>query len=348
MSIHTSFTALLGLRGLRASRVLAIWSLLSLSLAGHTAQAADEPAAAASAPAPAASEPTRVCPPAPVPPDVAQMQQGMRDAVDRGFLWKVSRNGRSSWLYGTLHAAKLDWVYPGPAVQQALRDSDVVALEIDVLDPGVAKRLETAVKTPAKQAALPPELAARLATQARLACVDDALAGLRPEMQAVTLSVLVARDEGIDPSWGVDGFLAGYARGLQKPVISLETPELQMALLVSNKPADTARSVAEVLTELESGETRRTLLRLARAWAASEFSELETYAQWCNCVKTAEQKRFYAQLLDGRNGPMARRIADAHQRGQRVFAAVGALHMVGAKSLPALLAAQGFQVERVR
>jgi uncharacterized protein YbaP (TraB family) len=37
-----------------------------------------------------------------------------------------------------------------------------------------------------------------------------------------------------------------------------------------------------------------------------------------------------------------------HREGRRVFAAVGALHMVGPQSLPRLLERQGFRVERIR
>ena len=33
--------------------------------------------------------------------------------------------------------------------------------------------------------------------------------------------------------------------------------------------------------------------------------------------------------------------------GKRVFAAVGALHMIGPTALPSLLAARGYRVERV-
>jgi uncharacterized protein len=44
---------------------------------------------------------------------------------------------------------------------------------------------------------------------------------------------------------------------------------------------------------------------------------------------------------------LADSIAALHRGGERVFAAVGALHMFGPQGLPALLAARGFEVERV-
>jgi hypothetical protein len=36
-----------------------------------------------------------------------------------------------------------------------------------------------------------------------------------------------------------------------------------------------------------------------------------------------------------------------HAQGQRVFAAVGALHMTGPNALPVLMAGRGYHVERV-
>jgi hypothetical protein len=53
------------------------------------------------------------------------------------------------------------------------------------------------------------------------------------------------------------------------------------------------------------------------------------------------------RLNDERNPNLAARIDALHARGQRVFAAVGALHMTGPRALPALLAQRGYRVERV-
>jgi hypothetical protein len=287
------------------------------------------------------------CPPTAQPPSPEQVQQGMRAATDHGFLWRITRDGRSSWLYGTIHAARPAWMYPGPGVVAALRSSDEVALELDVLDPDISRRLQAALRVPPGTPPLPAALSRRLAAQAKAACLGDALKNLSPAMQAITLSVMSGRRDGIDPAWGVDGFLAGLARGLSLPVRSLETPEAQLALFTDGSAADTEALVGDTLDELESGEAQRVLLRLARAWSDKRLDELSSYEQWCNCLNTPSERALQVRLLDDRNGGLAAGIAARHQAGRRVFAAVGALHMVGPQGLPALLAAQGFQVERV-
>jgi hypothetical protein len=52
-------------------------------------------------------------------------------------------------------------------------------------------------------------------------------------------------------------------------------------------------------------------------------------------------------LNDDRNPALADGIEALHRDGRGVFAAVGALHMTGAKALPTLLQQRGFTVRRV-
>ena len=52
-------------------------------------------------------------------------------------------------------------------------------------------------------------------------------------------------------------------------------------------------------------------------------------------------------MLDARNPGMAAGIAALHESGQKVFAAVGSLHMIGPSGLPALMAHRGYRVEQI-
>ena len=53
------------------------------------------------------------------------------------------------------------------------------------------------------------------------------------------------------------------------------------------------------------------------------------------------------RLLDDRNPASPTRIDALHAGGQRVFAAVGSLHMIGPNGLPALMGERGYRVERI-
>ena len=87
----------------------------------------------ATAPARAAAD----CPPQASPPTAGQLRDGLRDARDRGLLWRIDKDGQTGWLYGTLHVGRPAWASPGPRVHQALREADTVALELDLADPAV-------------------------------------------------------------------------------------------------------------------------------------------------------------------------------------------------------------------
>jgi hypothetical protein len=263
---------------------------------------------------------------------------------DRGVLWRLTRGGRVSHLFGTVHVGKPGWQVLGPHTAAALRGSDTLALEIDPTDPALLAALED--KTPAPP--LPEALNQRLLAATRRACLPLlALANLHPVLQATTLTVLDARWLGLDPNHSLEMLLVQRAKARRMKVVSLESAELQKQVLV---PADAAEAVAlieQTLEQLENLTSRRVLERLVQAWERGDMDTLERYEQWCECAATEDERAFLRRLNDDRNAPLADRIAALHGQGRRVFAAIGALHMTGPAALPRLLAERGFKVERV-
>lgn len=287
------------------------------------------------------------CPPVAQPPTPAQVQAAQDTARDRGFLWRISKGGHSSWLYGTMHLGKLDWVFPGPNVRAALGAADLLALELDVTDPAVAQAVATWAAGQAEPVALSPALRERLARQVAAACLPPgALDGQHPVLRAITLVLLAARWEGLDAGYGQELALALAARGSKLPLVSLETVALQMGTLIPSDPSQATEMLATTLDQLESGAARKASARLAETWALGRLDELEQYERWCECVTNAEDRAFLRRVNDERNLGLAERIDTLHGAGQRVFAAVGALHMTGPQALPALMAQRGYAVER--
>ncbi|MFM2340475.1 MAG: hypothetical protein RLZZ592_128 [Pseudomonadota bacterium] len=284
------------------------------------------------------------CPAAPELPAADRWLAALPGPVDRGLLWRLEKGRQVSYLYGTIHIARRDWIDPGPTVLAALQAADRVAFELDLLDPAVLARLQQAAREPASALALPAPLAERLARQRTQACAGDGLQALRPELQVATLASLSLRDEGLDPAWGIDGWLALLAHARRQTVVSLETPEQQVALLAQERPAARAQAVQRGLDELEDPAARRVALRLAASWAEADRASLENFAAWCHCLDRAAEREAHRRGVTARNPAMAERIAAMHRQGARVFAAVGVLHLVGPQGLPSLLARRGFRV----
>lgn len=265
-------------------------------------------------------------------------------APDRGLLWRVTRDGHSSWLFGTLHVGKPAWARFGPRLSAALQASDVLALEIDPADPALAE----ALTENGAQPELPEALQQRLAQAYARECVSaGALAALHPVLQATTLTVLDARWLGLDAGYAQEQLLAGDARARGRRVVSLETAAQQKSALVPTDPAEAQAVLEQTLGQLEDTSGRRVLARLAQAWEHGDLAALEDYESWCDCASTDDERALMRRLNDERNPALADGIAALHGQGWRVLAAVGALHMTGPQALPRLLAQRGFKVERV-
>lgn len=333
-----------------ASRWRAVWLVAALAASAAVHAASSPPAASAAPAAPStaasASAPTvEGCPPVVPVPSAAELARARRDASDHGVLWRITKQGHSSYLFGTLHVGKLAWAFAGPRLSQALKATDTLALELDVTDPALFAAPPAAAVAPLE---LPRPLRERLARQTERACVpSQALQHLNPLMQAVTLTVLSARHEGLDARFAQEIVLADAARAQGRPIVALEDVQSQMAVLLPSDAGEARRLLEQSLQQLERGRARVLLRRLADAWDASRLDELESYAAWCECAASAEDRRFLQRLNDDRNAPMAERVDRLHVQGKRVLVAVGALHMTGEHGLPRLMAARGYRVERL-
>ena len=130
-------------------------------------------------------------------------------------------------------------------------------------------------------------------------------------------------------------------------MVSLETVELQLNALLPTNQAQAGQAVEHSLDELESGRAATELVRLSAMWESGDWRRLNTYEQWCDCVKTPTEKQQMRRLLSERNPAMARQTDDLHRSGQRVLVAVGSLHMAGKRGLPAVFQRMGYTVERL-
>jgi uncharacterized protein YbaP (TraB family) len=279
------------------------------------------------------------------PPSPTATPQALQAAPrDRGMLWRVTRDGRSSYLFGTLHVGRPEWRRLGPQTLAALQRSDVLALEIDAQDPGVTE----AMAMPPRARPLPEDLQQRLLRALQQACVSAAsMDALHPVWQVSLLTLLEARWLGMDPAYAQEHLLAAQARRQGLPVVSLETAATQIQALVPESDAESDRWLDQSLQQLQDQGGRRVLRKLARAWEAGDLTALEDYESWCECGAGVADRAFMQRLNDQRNPHLADRIEARHASGQRVFAAVGAMHMTGPAALPKLLRERGFRLERV-
>ena len=256
------------------------------------------------------------------------------------LFWSVEKDGKATYLLGTMHVGVDAVSKLPPEVWRKLDAAPVFAMETDPADPAMQtlaapstgatlhaqlgddywKKLETE---------LTPETAARL---------DHA----KPMIAAVTLSV-----KGMPETEPMDGALEAVAVREKKEIVFLEPAAKQLAILdkwldirtikdLLDHPGQAAAHGSELLAAYLEGDLVKmiTLAESERATAkAAGFTD-------------AEYDQEMAELLYDRNASWIDAIEKLHTRGDG-FVAVGALHLIGERSVLDLLAHRGYAVTRV-
>jgi uncharacterized protein len=288
------------------------------------------------------------CPVNPVMPGPEVIRDTMAKATDRGFLWRLEKDGKTSHVFGTVHLGQFEWMFPGPALRDAMVKAKAIALE---LNPMSTENQQFFAKSQRDGLLpIPPALAQRLENVSKALCVDNTL--LQAVNQETLVSVLTlasARREGWYADYGSEVFMAGFAFGAKKPVVELENAALQSQALKTSMGGDPDwKVVTQWLDDQDSGKTVKVLKRMMIAWNTSDIKAFETYAEWCECAITEADKERMRLLNDERNDNLAARIMQEHEKsGGNLLAAIGTLHFTGPKAVQKLLAGLGFTVTRV-
>jgi uncharacterized protein YbaP (TraB family) len=274
-------------------------------------------------------------------------------AADRGALFKVTGGGHTMYLFGTMHVGRPDFYPLEPRISGALAHASTLALEVDPTDdPGAVAMAvqEHAFLAPnsAGYAGLPPAKKARLDRVLKQYSMEpDAVSRFKPWMVATLLALVDFVKLGYQPQLGVDEQLAQQAHAANKKVLSLESAEAQIALFDRLSDAQQWQLLDETLDEIESGREQKESRELIEAYASADQPGLDAVAARIE-TDPSEGARFMREvLIDGRNPALADKMAQLLAREENTVSAVGVLHLLGKRGIPALLRARGLKVERV-
>lgn len=267
-------------------------------------------------------------------------------------LWRIERDGRAAYLFGTFHAVPAGDRWLTPAIAHALARSDRLVLEVTGLED--ERRDGRIFERLARSPGLPP-LARRLPGPAREALAD--LARQQPmldhgldgyESWAAALLIGARAGKGEDARLSTrhapEEVLAAAMRARGRPVTGLETIAGQLGLFDAMAEPLQRRFLANAVLEAREGE--RLFGAFHQAWAHGDMASLERF--YAESFQGEDALR--AVLVDNRNRRWVAQI-DAMMRGAQgttPFIAVGAGHFVGPAGLPSLLARQGWHITRIR
>ena len=263
------------------------------------------------------------------------------DATAAPLLWRVE-GAHPGYIYGTVHSSDPRVRTIAPSVLSALDRCQSFHPEIE-LSPEVANRMAARMFNPAT-----PDLGTRLpaplwervtAAGAKLGLPEPLLQRLSPGLAALLFAV--PADE-TDISATIDGQLYEHsqARGLR--LSALETIDAQLDLFDQLKPAQAQALLAESLDDFAAGYPH--LSRLLDAYISGDEHRIAIVVE--AEFKEPSVRELAGPLLYRRNEIMAARV-EPHLRRGGAFVAVGVAHLVGPRSVIALLRAKGFKITRV-
>lgn len=274
-------------------------------------------------------------------------------AVDRGALFKVTGQGHTQYLFGTMHVG-LPEFYPLEArIVDAVKGASTLALEIDPAEPQeqmaqAMVRQGMIVPGGAGYERMAPARRAQLDVALKAAGVEaDAANVLNPAMVAALISLSQYQKLGYRPELSADAWLAQLARRGKTRVVALETVDGQLGQFNKLTSAEQWHFLEESLDNLASGEELEEARGLVEAWAHADRAALDALVRQVEEDTSVSGKFMRETLLDGRNGALADKLAALLKREEKTVGAIGMLHLLGKRGVPALLQAKGYRVERV-
>ncbi len=276
----------------------------------------------------------------------------------RGFLYEVRsarepgpRAGKRLFLYGTMHVGRAgSEPFNGPLLQ-ALRQSQRLALEADPSDAPTNQRIAAELGQYAAGDALdqhiPPPLMERVAAfGARHGMPAERIARFKPWLLANMVVLTGIVGTGLEPAMGSEMYLAGFARGMQLPVVEIEGLESQLRMLAALPEPLQSAQLAEAFAEEDRGEAKKELQALFDLWMKGDRAAGDAIvAEMHRDADGKPFERYFVDVfIDGRNGAMADRAEHYLERPGNTFFAVGALHLFGPRGLIAELERRGYRV----
>ena len=260
----------------------------------------------------------------------------------RPALWRIADADTTIYLFGTVHQlpAGLDW-NSGP-VARAIAESRQLVLE---LPPSAAPEIPRLFQAMALDEPVPP-IATRIGTEraASLPALPGAFPPDRTESWA--LAVLLANrasdDAGLSAADGVEMTLMRGFTARQLPITGLESPREQLHIFDAMPPEEQDRFLSMSIDRQPQSADR--IEQLVTAWSRGDLATMDAETR----NELADFPDLLHALMVARNERWAAWVRHRLDQPGVLLVAVGAGHLAGDQSVPALLERGGVRVERVQ
>jgi uncharacterized protein len=269
---------------------------------------------------------------------------------EKAYIWKLEHKQTTLYVLGSIHVFKEKWYPLNPVIEDAYKQSDYLAVEIDITtvdsNAVLGKMLKRATlpKNQTLDDLYPKSFMKKLKQQLIKQAIPYPLVKrMQPWMVEVFISMNLVKSLGYSEQSGIDLHFINQAKN-KKKIIALETLESQLQALSSSKldmQAARLKSTVEQLDEIDS-----VLSDMICAWFRGDAKGLMDAATEGD-ASAPEVKDFLQRVNTDRNISMVEKIVAFNNKPGRYFIVVGALHLGGETGIIQLLKNKGFSAEQL-
>ncbi|MBA5689521.1 TraB/GumN family protein [Rugamonas apoptosis] len=269
-----------------------------------------------------------------------------------GALYRVSHEGRTGYLYGTIHVGQGDDTLMAPEAARALADASSVVVELDI-------RSNDAFQTALGKHGMygdgdsivhhvsPATLRQLVQALARAGIPLRDVERYKPWLIGNLLQGLELDRNGYRRSGAAEYVLLAAAKRQDKTVRELESADYQLAMFDALDAAQQEQYLRENLADLEDGNALKRSRDLIEAWRAADSPRIDAALHAFTAGSSVNATFMQTTLLGKRNPEMASAIERILQQDQVAFVGVGLLHLAGENGLPQLLKQRGYTIEQL-
>lgn len=162
----------------------------------------------------------------------------------------------------------------------------------------------------------------------------------KPWFVSVLLTQLGLQRAKFEAKYGVDIQLNERAHAEQKPIVGLESVDVQLNLFDSLSPADQRR----MLLEMKGPDSAAVeLVKLEDAWQAGDTASIDNRLN----AEVEKSPQMFDVLVANRNKSWMPRIEQFVDGHDDALVVVGAAHLVGKQGVLEMLRAKGYTIEQL-
>ena len=269
-------------------------------------------------------------------------------AAGRAFAWKATGKPGVVYLVGSVHLLSKDFYPLNPALENAYKESTLLAEEVDLgemaqpdaqmtlLAKGMlpsGQSLDT-VLTPSTRALLDKHLG-------DFGPMGEVAKRFKPWLAALTIESLAWVNAGFDPNLGLDKHFYDRAVADGKTVQGFETMAFQVSLFDDMPMDQQDRLLASMLKDIDTEQANMT--KLIDAWHQGDAPTVERLV----LADMKGEPAVYKRMLVDRNKNWIPKIDQLLSRNGTSLVVVGAAHLVGPDGVIAMLRAKGYTIEQL-